>query len=240
MKHILCLMLLILSINSCTISNLSKYPSIKNINRENQYCSKRYSKEGKFLNGAYKIKYDKNYTTYATYRDGYYQKVLNKSNGFIWSKEKYDNNNDLVEYTSYMNKKNNDVSEYYQIQKYDSVKTFFLKSNPIKSIFYDKNNIYNINYKIEQQKMKIMTNIKDFKIINSLDVFSAIPSDFFFSNCHNGKFLYSNSYDVGWRNEYLYIEIIDSNGKIRNQTFKLNNPQKKEDYEINFYDYTEI
>lgn len=234
MKQIYFFLLLIIAVNSCKTSALSKYISIQNITKEDSYCNKRYSKEGKFLNGAYKINYGKGFTTYAIYKHGYYQEVMNSSRGFIWSKEKYDTAHYLIEYVAFMDRKNKNVDDYYQIHKYDSVKTFFQRNNITKSIFYANNKAYNVDYLVEQQKIKIKTNINNFKIINSLNIFSAIPSKFFFSNCYNNKFLY----DVGKRNEKLYIEII-LNNEIKYQNFQLNNYNEKEDSKIDFYDYEE-
>lgn len=233
-------LLLILTITSCATTGLSKYVSIKNINIEKKECRKRYSKKGEYLMGKYKINYGGGYTTYAIYKDGYYQEVLNESKGFIWSQENYNESNDLVEYTSYFDKRSDDVNGYYQLQKYDSVKTFFLKNNPTKSIFYNKDKNYIVDYKVEQDKMKIITNIKDFRLNNSLDVFSAIPSKFFFSKCYNKKFLYSNKFNLSSRKEYLNFEIIEPTGKTEKQTFKLDNYQQKEDDKIDFYDYSEM
>jgi len=228
----------IIIFNGCNSTSLSKFAKLENIDREKSNCNKRYSKNGAHLNGFYKVNDGKDIINYAHYKDGYYQKVWNESKGFIWSKEEFDEKNNLSMYTSYMSLKGNPNEEYYQIRKYDSVQTIFKDNFPAQSIFYDQNKKYNVVYELEEQKLKVVTDIPNFKIINSLDVFIAIPPRFFFSVCHNGKLLYGNSFDVGKRHEKIEIDIIEPK-EVRHQIFKLENAQKKEDHKIDFYDYVE-
>lgn len=232
-------LVIIFTLNGCvSAQQFSKYNKIDNISRENSYCNQRFSKDGKYLNGQYKISLSKNSAIYALYKNGYYQEVFNEFKGFIWSKEKYDENNNLIEYIAYSNPKKNIEDEYYKIQKYDSIQTFIKENNPINStIFYNGKN-FNIKYTIESQKMKIVSEINNFKIINSLNLFLGIPGKLFFSNCHNNKYIFGNSHDIGWRNKKLYVETQNPNGNIY-QTFALEDPNKEEN-EINFIDYEEV
>lgn len=231
------LILFILTSNSCaTAQDFSKYKTIDDVKRENSYCNQRFSKDGKFLNGFYKVSSKKGSTIFASYKDGYYKEVFNQSKGMLWSKEKFNEDNNLVEYVSYFNPKRIKEDEYYQVQKYDSIKTFFQPHFPEKSIIYFKNKMYILNYTVESKYLKITTELDNFKIFNSMDVFMAIPAKFFFSDCYNSKFIFGNNSD--YRNRELYVEIKNTNKTIQ-QKFVVGDSNKK-DSEINYFDYFEI
>lgn len=226
---------LLLAFISCTTSSkLSKYVAIENVKKSDSNCIKRFTKNNQFLNGIYKNKIGKDYNVYAIYKNGYYKEVLNESNKFIWSKEVYNNNNELSEYISYYNQKNSKGNEYYQIQKYDSVRTIFINNMPINSVFYFNGKSYKATYNFEPQKLKIDTNIEGFKIFNSNDIFSAIPSFFFFSKCHNDLFI-SNQNDI-YKKIFVDITILKT---TKHQIFNLDEFLREANNYKDFYEYFE-
>lgn len=174
------------------------------------------------FNGKYKVIYDNN-ISYGTYKNGnaigfyYYTGSGNK----LIVKKLFDNNGKLIEYTHYQNI--NEKKKYYDdnlsYSRYDSVKTYISKDMPYKTIFYDKNNIKNINYSIEPGIIKLKTDINDFTFRHD-DMGLSWISQFIFSKCSNNKFIFNSHLRTYYDN--VKVIIFDKKEKVYNYKLSTN------------------